>query len=177
MVKLPFVPARTTPGFAFSILERSLKDCLAVRQFRGKEVLEVIKFFGKDPPECAFCGSLEVARWDHLIALNKGGETVIGNMVLACARCDDSKRDLPYEEWALHVSQGSPTSRGVEDVEDRLARIKAYMQHYNYAPRFLSERLSAEELQALTTIRAKLQEVRSEIDTLIQEYRSRTGYS
>ena len=70
-------------------------------------------FFGKNPPECVFCGNREVKRWDHLVPVMKGGETVLGNMVPACARCDDSKQAFPFEEWMVSDAKWSPKSRGV----------------------------------------------------------------
>ena len=174
-MKFPKVPQRTTPGFAFSIVERALQECLAARRFGPEEIAKVLAFFGADPPECVYCGSHEVRRWDHLVPVNKGGETVLGNMVPACAHCDDSKRDLPFEEWMTSDAAGSPKSRGVEDIDKRVERIKAYVQHFGYTPRSLEERLNEHELERLTTIRSRLQELREDIEELIEDYRTRTG--
>ena len=174
--KLPLVPGRTTPGFGFSLLERAILDCMGERQFGKPEIEKVVAFFRADPPECAFCGSLDIARWDHLVPVNSGGGTVIGNMVLACARCDDSKQHLPYEQWMLSSAQWSPLSRGVVDVEQRLERIREYVRHYNYQPPPLSERLTSEEQERLELIRAKLTEARIDLEALIKDYRTRTGY-
>ena len=83
MAKLPRVPGRTTPGFAFSILDRAISECLSRRQFGAVEIKQVIEFFDIDPPECVFCGATPVSRWDHLVPINGGGETLLGNMVPA----------------------------------------------------------------------------------------------
>jgi len=171
----PRVPQRTTPGFAFSIVERALQQCLAARQFGREEIAKVLAFFGADPPECVYCGSYEVRRWDHLVPVKKGGETVLGNMVPACARCDDSKRDLPFEEWMMSETRWSPKSRGIRDVDQRVKRIKAYIQHFGYTPRSLEDRLDEHELERLATIRSGLQQVRKDFETLIEDYRTRTG--
>ena len=101
--KLPKVPMRTNLGFVFSMLERSITDSLSVRRFGQSEMAQVLAFFNTDPPECAFCGEANVKRWDHLIPVSLGGETVIGNMVLACGRCDDSKGQRPFEQWNCSV--------------------------------------------------------------------------
>jgi hypothetical protein len=127
VAKLPRVPQRTTPGFVFSILDRSIKDCLSRRQFGLVEIKQVIDFFGEGPPECVFCGSAAVARWDHLVPITSGGETVLGNMVPSCARCDDSKQHRPYEEWMLSEGPSSLKGRGVTDVEARIERLKEYV--------------------------------------------------
>jgi len=174
--KLPRAPQRTTPGFAFSMIGRALNGCLAARQFGQKEMAEILAFFGTDPPECVYCGSPDVKRWDHLVPINKGGETVLGNMVPACARCDDSKRAEPFEEWMTSGVNGSPQSRGIADVAQRIERIKAYVQHFDYRVRTLEERLDGQELEKLEAIQSLLQELREDVDTLIGDYRDRTGY-
>ena len=113
-------------------------------------------------------------RWDHLIPVNRGGETVLGNMVPACDRCDDSKRGLPFEEWMMSEAKWSLGSRGVRNVDQRVERIKVYMEHFGYTPRSLEARLGEHELQRLTTIRSRLQELRIDIEALIEEYRTTT---
>ena len=44
--------------------------------------MKVLDFFDPTPHECIFCGNLDVKRWDHLVPISKGGDTVLGNMVL-----------------------------------------------------------------------------------------------
>lgn len=78
-MKLPRVPARTTTGFAFSMVDRALRERLAERKFGRAEVEKVLEHFG-DPPNCAFCGDERIARWDHLVPVTRGGDTVLGNM-------------------------------------------------------------------------------------------------
>ena len=153
---------------------RALKACLATRQFRQEEIAEVLAFFHTAVPECVFCGSPDVKRWDHLVSVNKGGETVLGNMVPACARCDDSKRDVPFEEWMESGVNGSPQSRGIADVPRRVEHIQEYVKHYNYEVRSMRERLSPQELERLEEIRSRLADLRKDVDALIGDYRERT---
>ena len=77
-MKLPAVLGRTTPAFGFSFLERSLKDCLRMRQFGIEEKDEIFKFFEQWEPQptCAYCGSTEVRRWDHVVPVMRDGATV-----------------------------------------------------------------------------------------------------
>lgn len=157
------------------MIERALSQCLAIRQFGQKEMDEVSAFFGTDPPECVYCGSPEVKRWDHLVPVKEGGETVLGNMVPACARCDDSKQDRPFEEWMMSDARRSPKNRGVKDLDQRVERIKAYIQHFGYTPRSLEQRLDEHERERLETIRPRLQELRKDVEALIEDYRTRTG--
>ena len=149
---IPRVPQRTTSGFAFSIVQRAMFESLSRRQFGSTEVLEVLEFFGADPPECVFCGDANVTRWDHLQSVYAGGDTVIGNMVPACSRCDDSKRHLPYLEWARSDARHSPKSRQIPDLEQRLEQIGAYIAKYGYAPLPATSRLSASELESFNQV-------------------------
>ena len=114
---LPRAPQRTTIGFAFSSVERALQEEFADRKFGKAEIESILAHFG-NPPKCAYCGD-EVRRWDHLVPVREGGETVIGNMVPACARCDDSKRNEPFQKWMLSDVRFSPKSRQVSDINER----------------------------------------------------------
>ena len=174
-MSLPCVPQRTTPGFAFSIMNRALLECIAVRKFGGAEVRELLACFGDNPPVCAFCGQGPITRWDHLIPVTQGGDTVLGNMVPACSRCDDSKGDQPFETWALGPTPGSPTSRGIGDVEQRLDKIRAYVAKYGYLARTPEQRLNGEELRQLEVLRSDLSRVRKDFDELIAVFRKRSG--
>lgn len=109
--------------------------------------------------------------------INGGGETVLGNMVPACARCDDSKRHLSFEEWMTSDARHSPKSRGIQDVDRRIVHIKAYVQRFGYQVQPLPERLNEQEQQRLSEIESMFQEVRKEVDMLIADYRARTGHT
>jgi hypothetical protein len=174
-MSLPKVPQRTTSGFAFSIVQRAMFESLTRRKFATREILEVLAFFGADPPECVFCGDPNVARWDHLVPIKAGGDTVVGNMVPACSRCDDSKRHLPYMEWALSNAPHSPKSRQIPSLEQRLDRIAAYVTKYEYAPLTATSRLTPPELEHFKRICNHLADARMEFEALLSSYRARTG--
>lgn len=173
--KLPRVPSRTTPGFAFSMLDRALRECLGRRQFGQPDMAEVLDFFGKT--ECVYCGNKDVKRWDHLISIRSGGETVIGNIVPACSRCDDSKQHFPFEEWMFSDANYSPKTLGTSDLEERFKRIKDYVKYYDFSPRTLEDRLTNEELERLNVIKGSAARLREEVEELIEDYRERTSNS
>lgn len=168
---LPVVAQRTTPGFAFSIMQRALLDCIAERRFGKPEIDQVIAFFGN---ECAYCGG-SVQRWDHLVPVRRGGDTVLGNIVPACSKCDDSKGGMPFNEWAMSRAPSSPLTRGVCDIDKRVARIHEYVTDCDYRPQEPNDRLSVEELQQFDVIRDDLGRLRIDIDNFIVLYRKRTG--
>jgi hypothetical protein len=172
---LPKIPQRTTPGFAFSIVGRALLECIADRKFGEAEIGEVPFFFGDESPACVFCGTTPINRWDHLVPISKGGDTTLGNIVPACAKCDDSKRDLPFEEWVVGDAPNSPKTRGIPNLNDRLAKINAYVRMYAYRPCPPSERLSAGEVCRFKALQQDLGTLRQEFDAFIALYRQRTG--
>ena len=170
-MSLPRIPQRTTPGFSFSIVDRALRDCIAERDFGQSEAEAVAEYFEH---ECAYCGG-PIQRWDHLVAISTGGDTVVGNMVPACSKCDDSKQGHDFERWAFGESPGSPASRGITDLERRLARIRGYLTAHRYRPREPEERLTASELQRFNAIRNDLAAARCDFDEFLHAYRLRTG--
>lgn len=165
----PPAPQRTTPGFSFSIVQRCLRDCIAERQFGKAEMEEVVAFFGA--AACVYCGQAPIQRWDHLVAVSRGGDTVLGNVVPACARCDDSKRDQPFAGWALSAAPGSPHSRGVPDIKRRLERIADYAAHYEYLPALPADRLSEAELEQWDRIQEDLARLRADVDRFLELHR------
>ena len=173
-MSIPKVPGRTTPGFVFSIMKRCLKDCLGRRRFGKDEVRSVLAFFG-ERVECVFCGSANVERWDHLVSVARGGETVIGNMVPACGVCDDSKAERDFEVWMCREGNNSLAARGVGDVEGRVEKIREYVRHFGYSARPLEERLDEPERAQLDVIRRKADSLRHDTERLIEAYRRRNG--
>jgi len=80
---LPPIPQRTTPGFSFSVVERSLRECIAERK-SGKPEMEPVALRFDD--SCAYCGTETIQRWDHVFPVSRGGDTVLGNVVCSCMR-------------------------------------------------------------------------------------------
>jgi len=172
-VRLPKAPVRIGPGFVFSNLERALYEGFARRAFGSQEMEQVIAFFGGHPATCVYCGVASPQRWDHLVPVRDGGETVIGNMVPACAHCDDSKQDLSLAEWWESAQKYSPPDQ-MEERAKRLAKLQAYAAHFGYKPSRLEDRLTQEEAEHLGRIREAAKGLRNEIESLFRMYGDRT---
>ncbi len=176
--KLPRAPKRITPAFGFSyIAERAIREGLGRRQFGDDEMAKVVEWFAQYEPQpaCVFCGSPDVRRWDHLIPIREDGETVLGNMALACQPCDDSKGKKPFEEWMSGTAEQSPKNRSIANVDERIKRLKAYMKAFGYAPLALESRLTAEERTRLSGVRSGLEAMKKKAEGLIQDFQERTG--
>src|SRR6185436_7000990 len=121
----------------------------------------VLAHFGNDPPTCVYCGSTEVRRWDHLVAVMVGGETVVGNLVPACQPCDDSKQHRAYAEWMRHPK------RLREDTEERIAKLVSYVSHFGYVVIPLEKRVDAETLARIEDFRRRLKDLRREAEEVL----------
>ena len=171
--KLPRAPNRTTPGFAFSILDRVLREHMAKRRFGKSEQGQVLEFFKSEGLTCVFCGTPEVRRWDHLVPVKSGGDTVPGNMVLSCGPCDDSKQHHPFEKWLLGSSPSGPRQKGVQDLDRRVQLLRDYMARFNYRPGTGEESLTSAELTELSGIRAEAVRLRAMVQAFTDRQSNR----
>jgi len=171
---LPRAPQRTTPAFGFSFVERAISEGFARRAFGQSEMAEILRFFYKDQdPECIYCGSGDVRRWDHVVPVKNGGDTILGNMVPACARCDDSKQASDFEEWIDGDAPLSPRNRGIDDTASRVWRIQEYVAHHGYKAQGIAERLDETEWGELQEIQNQVTDGRRRLEQLISNYRAR----
>jgi len=49
--------------------------------------------------KCAYCGEEKPLAQEHFIALSKGGEYTVNNIIPVCKSCNSSKRDRNFFEW------------------------------------------------------------------------------
>lgn len=96
------------------------------------EVQGALKVLGMNEDEvvCAYCGD-PATEWDHLNAIIKdkrptGFFTEIHNLVPACGKCNQSKRNQQWREWITGPAKLSPKTRDIPDLENRIARLEAY---------------------------------------------------
>ena len=177
-MNFPNAPRRTTPTFGFSMVNRSLIDGLSRRKFGKDEMREIARyFFGDGPIECVYCGDSDVRRWDHLVPVAEGGEAVLGNMVPACSRCDDSKGAAFFKDWMKGSARYSPTTQKVDGVRRKMNQIERYAAHYDYVATSVESRLTRRENAKLRLVRRQLMEVSDEAKALIASYATRTGNS
>ena len=96
------------------------------------EIEQALAILGIDPADvrCAFCGD-KSSEWDHLrpLVLNRrptGFVSEIANLVPACGKCNQSKGNKPWRNWIVSKAKHSPTTRSLNNIADRIARLEAY---------------------------------------------------
>lgn len=85
---------------------------------------------GIRPGECVYCGA-PATDSDHFRGLVKGGRPsghfhTPDNLVPSCGTCNQSKGAADWREWMVGNARGSPTRRGIHDVEQRVERLLAF---------------------------------------------------
>src|SRR4051812_1544971 len=128
----------------------------------GKDFVVVRTFFGD---RCCYCdGSFSEtpAVQDHLIPMNKTdlGLHAWGNIVPACQACNAKKQRQDWRDFIIE--------RAGEHAKERHARVRAFLDEYDYKPNF-ELREVAEELYeevgsiAMTLISVKIKRIRTHI--------------
>lgn len=96
---------------------------------------------------CVYCGvpvrpakgargaDLEAERFDHVQPVSERGLSVLGNIVLACKVCDDSRQHKPWERWAEETRRVESGDR-IRDLDpgfirQRLDAAKSYLKAKN----------------------------------------------
>jgi len=150
------LPTKISAGLGLSLIDRAVKESFAARC--SPSDLEKVRsyFLSLGPLQCIYCGNDHPTRWDHLHAVSRGGDTVPGNLVPACQRCDDSKQDKDVDEWILGNSKHRPTSDRLSHIQ---STISAYQSNFSYSPKEFASKFSPEQL-------AKYERFRKEIDAL-----------
>lgn len=93
------------------------------------EIAEALSILGLSPRDlrCAYCGAPST-EWDHLRPLVRdqrptGYISEIANLVPSCGKCNQSKGSTHWKDWITSSARLSPASRGIPDLEQRVARL------------------------------------------------------
>jgi len=112
-----------------------------------REALRVLEI---DPENstCAYCGDRSTD-WDHLYPFVRdkrptGYINELKNLVPSCGRCNQSKSGADWRRWIESGAAGSPKTRRVTDLKERIARLERFEARSNLKPLRLEELAGAE---------------------------------
>ena len=119
-------------GRSSSITNAFINSIVPTIEPTEDEVAEALSILGMDESSfsCSYCGDT-ASEWDHFRPLVKdrkptGYISEIHNLVPACGKCNQSKGNKDWKTWMLSDAALSPKSKGVADLDDRIARLEAY---------------------------------------------------
>lgn len=119
-------------GRSSSITAAFIQAIIPVIEPTDAEVEEALSILGMKPGACvcAYCGDPRT-EWDHFrpLVANKrptGYITEIANLVPSCGKCNQSKGGSPWRKWITGAAKRSPKTRGINDLEARVARLEQY---------------------------------------------------
>lgn len=162
MTMLLKLPIKMSAGLGLSLLDRAVKESFAERCAKADLERVRLYFLSSGAFRCLYCGSDKPSRWDHLHAVSRGGDTVPGNLVPACQRCDDSKQDKDVEEWVRGKSKHRPPIDALPRIE---AEIKAYQVHFAHEPKEFEAKLSPTQLEKYRRFRKEIDALRAHLQT------------
>ncbi|MCH6230158.1 HNH endonuclease [Microbacterium sp. CFH 31415] len=122
-------PVRIT-GSSSSITNSFVNGIIPVIWPTESEVDEALYVLGMEEPVCAYCGDT-ATEWDHfrpLVVAQKptGYISEIHNLVPSCGKCNQSKGNKNWLDWMRSGARLSPQTRGIADIEQRIARLEAF---------------------------------------------------
>lgn len=115
-----------------SITNAFVSAIIPVVRPTDEDIAEALAVLGMtaETVSCVYCGD-KCNAWDHLqpLVVNRrptGYISEIANLVPACQPCNSSKGNSRWRDWMGGKASQSPTTRGIQDVQARVARLEAY---------------------------------------------------
>jgi 5-methylcytosine-specific restriction endonuclease McrA len=123
-----------------SITNSFVQAIIPTVEFSAAEQREALAHLAMTPDDlhCAYCGAA-TTDWDHLRPLVKkkrptGYISEIRNLVPSCGPCNQSKGASDWRTWMTGKARGSPTTRDVAGIQDRVARLIQFEAWGNVHP-------------------------------------------
>ncbi|MER9312976.1 HNH endonuclease [Mesorhizobium australicum] len=119
MAARPTITGRGTSlahAFVHAIIPRDVDPVAQAELFAATGIKE---------RECVYCGALATDK-DHLRGRPSGHFHTTGNLVPSCGPCNQSKGAADWKRWMLSQAKGSPSRKGISDVEERIVRLEAF---------------------------------------------------
>ena len=151
------LPIKMSPGLGLSMVDRAIKESFATRCTLS-DLERIRQYFVRNGGlRCIYCLADSPSRWDHLHAVSRGGDTVPGNLVPACQRCDDSKQDKDIDEWVSGKSKHRPDANSLARIQ---SEVKAYQDYFSYEPREFDAKLTESQRATYARFRKEIESLR-----------------
>ncbi len=128
-------PVKIT-GRTSSITNAFVNGIIPVVEPTDEEIDDALATLGmtRDTICCAYCGDT-YTEWDHFhpLILDKGPTGFISeihNLVPACGKCNQSKGNKEWKKWIYSDATLSPKTRGIKDLDSRVAKLDVYDKKY-----------------------------------------------
>ena len=127
-----------------------------------------------DTIECIYCGG-RATDWDHLRPLVRGKRPTgyineIRNLVPSCGPCNQSKSGSDWRRWMEGTARGSPKTKGVTDLSERIARLQRFADWGQVKPLDLRELAGVDRWDAywarLSVIEKAMVEAQADADVV-----------
>lgn len=114
-----------------------VKKALARKTARQIEQTISWTVYRRDNYSCRYCGKDDVPLTvDHLVLWEKGGPSIVNNLVSACKKCNRTRGNMEYADWIkseyyLGVSATLPQSikidnQNILDTLDDIPRVRVF---------------------------------------------------
>ena len=117
----------------------------------AEEEAKALSILGMTPEtrRCAYCGD-PATDWDHLRSYVRKKEPSgyvndIRNIVPSCGPCNQSKSGTEWKAWMQGLAPGSPTTRGIANLDQRIRLIEKFEAWGNVEPLPIRECVGEEE--------------------------------
>jgi hypothetical protein len=131
-----------------SITNSFVQAIIPALAFSPDEQREALSHLGMilEDLHCVYCGAA-TTDWDHLRPLVKnkrptGYISEIRNLVPSCGPCNQSKGASDWRVWMTGKARGSPTTRSIAGVQERVARLAGFEAWGNVRPIAFEELIS-----------------------------------
>jgi hypothetical protein len=125
-------PALKITSRTSSITNSFVQAIIPTVAFSADEQREALAHLAMTPDNlhCVYCGAA-TTDWDHLRPLVKrkrptGYISEIRNLVPSCGPCNQSKGASDWRAWMTGKAQGSPMTRKVAGIQERMARLTQF---------------------------------------------------
>lgn len=115
-----------------SITNSFVQAIIPTVEFSADEQHEALTHLAMTPDDlhCVYCGAA-TTDWDHLRPLVKnkrptGYISEIRNLVPSCGPCNQSKGASDWRAWMTGKARGSPATRSVAGIQERMERLRQF---------------------------------------------------